>query len=49
LKDGKLPPEFTNDLILKKFESITNKIDKFFQLKKIDSQNEKFPILMYNK
>ena len=37
LKDGKVPTQFTNELIFKKFDKITSDIDKFFTLKKIDS------------
>lgn len=43
MTDMKLPEMFKNAAILDKFDSMTNNIDKFFELKKMDSDNEKFP------
>ena len=39
----KIPEYFQNAAFLDKFDSMTNNIDKFFELKKMDSDNEKFP------
>ena len=43
MTDMKLPEMFKNAMILDKFEGLTTDIDKFFELKKMDSDNEKFP------
>jgi len=43
MSDMKLPEMFKNAMILDKFDAITCDIDKFFELKKMDSDNEKFP------
>ena len=42
MTDMKLPEMFKNAMILDKFDALTD-IDKFVELKKMDSDNEKFP------
>lgn len=49
MKDGKLPDIFKNSAILDKFDNLTSDIDKFFELKKMDSDNEKYPKHLHKK
>ena len=43
MRDNKFSAAFTKNFIMSKFDSLKTDIDKFFFLKKIDSNNEKFP------
>lgn len=43
--DGKLPP----GALLNNLEDMKNDLTQFMQLKKIDSENEKFPLKVYKR
>ena len=43
MTDMKVPEMFKKAANLDKFDSLITDIDKFFELKKMDSDNEKFP------